>query len=86
MLDVRRAPEWQDEHVTGAHHVPLHELPDRIDDVPAGQVWVHCESGYRAAIAASLLAAAGRDVVLIDDDFAHARTAGVPIATQHRTE
>jgi len=40
--------------------------------VPAGEVWVHCAAGYRAAIAGSLLAAAGRDVVVVDDDFANA--------------
>ncbi|QYC38163.1 hypothetical protein Nocox_02655 [Nonomuraea coxensis DSM 45129] len=31
---------------------------------------MHCASGYRAAVAASMLAAAGRDVVLIDDEYA----------------
>jgi hydroxyacylglutathione hydrolase len=33
---------------------------------------VHCQSGYRAAIAASLLDRAGRSVVLIDEDFSAA--------------
>ena len=32
-------------------------------EVPDGEVWVHCAAGYRASIAASLLAAAGRTVV-----------------------
>src|SRR6266496_5951022 len=32
----------------------------RIGEVPPGEVWVHCLSGYRAVIAASLLQAAGR--------------------------
>jgi hypothetical protein len=30
---------------------------------------VHCAAGYRASIAAGLLEAAGRHVVLIDDQF-----------------
>jgi rhodanese-related sulfurtransferase len=29
-------------------------------------VWVHCASGLRAGLAASLLARAGRDVVLVE--------------------
>jgi hypothetical protein len=33
---------------------------------------VHCVSGSRASLAASLLDRAGRDVVLIDDDYSHA--------------
>ncbi len=74
VLDTRRQLEWDDGHLPGAVHVPLHELETRIDEVPPGRVWVHCAGGYRAAIAASLLARSGRDVVLIDDDFAtHAR-------------
>ena len=37
--------------------------------MPAGEVWVHCAGGYRASVAASLLDAAGRRVVAVDDSF-----------------
>jgi hydroxyacylglutathione hydrolase len=69
VLDVRRNLEFHASHVPGAAHVPLHELIERMDEVPHGEVWVHCQSGYRASIAASLIARAGRTPVLIDDDF-----------------
>ncbi|WP_030165613.1 MBL fold metallo-hydrolase [Spirillospora albida] len=69
VLDVRRDEEWGDSHLPGAVHIPLHELRARIGEVPAGEIWVHCASGYRSAIAASFLAAAGRQVVLIDDRY-----------------
>ncbi len=69
VLDARLRLEWEDGHLPDAVHVPLHDLLDRMDDVPGGTVWVHCASGYRASIAASLLVRAGRDVVLVDDDF-----------------
>ncbi|GAA1228386.1 MBL fold metallo-hydrolase [Prauserella halophila] len=72
VLDVRRRSEWDEGHLDDAVHIPLHELLERMDEVPAGEVWVHCKSGYRAGIAASLLAAAGRRVVSINDDFAAA--------------
>ena len=68
VLDTRRVLEWRAGHLAGAVHIPLHELAGRIDEVPGGEVWVHCASGYRAAIAASLLAAAGRRVVHVDGD------------------
>jgi rhodanese-related sulfurtransferase len=42
-------------------------------------VWVHCAVGYRASIAASFLAAAGRRPVAIDDAFGSARQAGLPV-------
>ena len=50
-------------------------------DVPAGKLWVHCGSGYRAGIAASLLQRAGRDVVHIDARFADAASAGIALDT-----
>ncbi len=79
VLDVRRDLEWAEEHIAGATHIPLHELPGRLAEVPAGEVWVHCHSGYRAQVAASLLAAGGRQVISVDDDFGNAATAGLPM-------
>ncbi|HSK91616.1 MAG TPA: MBL fold metallo-hydrolase [Euzebyales bacterium] len=80
VLDVRRDDEWDAGHVAGAQHIPLPDLEERIGEVADGaDTWVHCESGYRAAIAASLLDRAGRSVVLIDDAWDHAGEAGVPL-------
>ncbi|MFD2420317.1 MBL fold metallo-hydrolase [Amycolatopsis pigmentata] len=81
VLDVRRDQEWAEGHIEGSVHVPLHELLDRMGEVPEGEVWVHCASGYRASIAASLLAAAGRRVVPIDDDYDRAAPAGLAVVT-----
>ena len=72
VLDVRQRNEFDDSHIAEAVNIPLHELIGRIDEVPHGEVWVHCGSGYRAAIAASLIEAPGRTVVLIDDEFDNA--------------
>jgi glyoxylase-like metal-dependent hydrolase (beta-lactamase superfamily II)/rhodanese-related sulfurtransferase len=79
VLDVRRHDEWRDGHIAGAVHVPLPELEDRLAELPAERLWVHCASGFRAAIAASLLDRAGRDVVLVDEDFARASDAGLEL-------
>ncbi|HEU5027847.1 MAG TPA: MBL fold metallo-hydrolase [Spirillospora sp.] len=79
VLDVRRDQERAGSHVDGAAHIPLHDLLQRLDDVPPGEVWVHCQSGYRASIAASILAAAGRHVVLIDDEYRAESLAGLPV-------
>ena len=70
VLDVRRADEWKAGHLDGALHIPLDQLEDRMDEVPTDQpVWVHCSSGFRASIAASLADRAGRQVVAIHDDW-----------------
>ncbi|MFY7950887.1 MAG: rhodanese-like domain-containing protein, partial [Armatimonadaceae bacterium] len=64
MLDVRTPGEWEAGHVDGALHIPLAELPARLADVPEGPIAVLCGSGYRSAIAQSLLLRSGhRDVV-----------------------
>jgi hydroxyacylglutathione hydrolase len=83
VLDVRRHLERAGAHIDGALHIPLHDLPHRIDDVPGGEIWVHCAAGYRATIAASLLAATGRHVVAVDDDFDQARANGLLTLAAH---
>jgi hydroxyacylglutathione hydrolase len=80
VLDVRRRSEWEAGHLDGAVHVPLPDVPARAAGLPDRPIWVHCQAGYRAAIAASLLAAAGREVTAIDDDFARAGGAGLVLA------
>lgn len=79
VLDVRRYDEWVDGHLAGAVHMPMHELLRRTDELPAGTAHVHCASGFRASIAASLLDRAGVDVVLIDDSFDNAADSGLEI-------
>jgi hydroxyacylglutathione hydrolase len=75
VLDVRLSDEWRQAHIAGAFHIPLHELEGRIAELDDEPVAVHCASGYRAGIAASILQRAGRDVVLVDDDWANAAKA-----------
>lgn len=77
LLDVRRDDEYATGHIPGAAHVPMHQLLANLDVLPPGQLWVHCASGYRASIAASLLDRAGRDVVFIDDSFDNAVDLGL---------
>jgi len=79
VLDVRRPDEWRAGHLPGAAHIPFWELEQRAGEVPAGEVWVHCASGFRAAIGASLLDRSGRQVVHVDDDWSRAAEAGLPV-------
>lgn len=72
VLDVRRPDEWEAGHLPGALHVPLEEVAAARDTLPRRPLWVHCATGYRASIAASLLAGAGHEVVLVDDDWERA--------------
>ena len=77
MLDVRRSDEYEHNHVPHAVNIPIHDLDDRIAELPDGELWVHCASGYRASIAASILDRHDRAVVLIDDAFGAAEELGL---------
>ena len=80
VLDVRRSSEYDNGHIDGAVNIPLHELLERVDQVPSGEVWIHCAGGYRASIGASVLAAHGVPVVAVDDSFdEHAASSGLTI-------
>lgn len=80
ILDVRRTHEFAKSHIRDAVNIPLHELLRRLDEVPAGRLWVHCGSGYRSAVAASLLQRAGRDVVHIEASFRDVKKTGLTLA------
>jgi hydroxyacylglutathione hydrolase len=81
VLDTRLRLEAAEARIAGTVHLPLHQLPERLAELPDGEVWVHCAAGYRASIAASIMAAAGHRVVTVDDDFDNARAAGLPVVT-----
>ncbi len=60
VLDVRAPGEFSAGHVEGGVNIPLPRLRRRIAEVPRDRaVLVHCQSGYRSSIAASLLAREG---------------------------
>jgi hydroxyacylglutathione hydrolase len=64
LIDVRTPREFDDEHIEGAVNVPLPRLRDSAQELPGErELVVHCASGYRSAIAASVLRHAGRDRV-----------------------
>jgi hydroxyacylglutathione hydrolase len=81
MLDVRGAGEWRAGHIPGARNIPLAELERRLGEVPRDRpVVVHCQTGARAAMAASILRARGfSDVRQFTGGFADWLGAGRPV-------
>jgi hydroxyacylglutathione hydrolase len=78
LVDAREPGEWEQGHITGANLIPFHCIEAATSLFKVGEeIWVHCARGYRAAIAASLLARYGHRPVLIDDSFEHARELGL---------
>ena len=66
VLDVREPVEWAHGHIEGAIHIPLMDLPERLDEVSGGQTLVVCKVGGRSAQAAEYLLEQGYNVVNLD--------------------
>jgi hydroxyacylglutathione hydrolase len=80
-LDVRQDDEWREGHVPGALQVHVTDVRSRLGGLPREpRLYAYCASGHRAAIAASLLDAAGVAVELVDGGFADWRARGYPVA------
>ena len=81
VIDVRGANEWDAGHLPGVPNIPLATLRARLSEIPSGRpIVVHCQAGSRAAIAASVLRAAGIErVINLTGGFAAWREAGLPI-------
>jgi hydroxyacylglutathione hydrolase len=82
VLDVRNRSEWEEGHIPGAQHMPLAELTARLDELRgAGPFAVHCQSGSRSAVAASVLAAADFEVSNVEGGYtAWVRAGNTPVA------
>jgi len=60
ILDVRKPGEWSSEHLETAQHFPLDFINQHMSEIKHGQeYYLHCRSGYRSTIAASILKARG---------------------------
>jgi hydroxyacylglutathione hydrolase len=56
LIDVRAPREWAERRIEAAVNLPLSRFSEQMATLPRDQpIVVHCASGYRSAIAASLL-------------------------------
>ncbi len=56
LIDVRAPGEWRERRIEVAINLPLSRLPEQMTTLERGQpIVVHCGTGYRSAIAASLM-------------------------------
>lgn len=73
VVDVRDPVEHRDGIIDGA--VPVHVAEFAADPLRFGgtDVLIHCQSGYRAAVAAGFAEAAGADVTVVADSISNYR-------------
>ena len=83
LLDVRRTEEVEESgHIEGAYHIPLSQLAQNIDKLPATDtpIVTYCAGGWRATIAMTALHAMGwTEVRALKARFADWKDAGNPV-------
>ena len=82
VLDVRPTTEYAAGHIPGAVSVPLGDLEDRLDDLPADvEIVAYCRGAYcvLAYDAVDRLTAAGRTARRLHQGMLEWRLAGLPV-------
>ncbi|CAN5918805.1 MBL fold metallo-hydrolase [soil metagenome] len=81
VLDVRGRSEWETGHLPGVENIPVGHLVERLAELPHDRpLVVHCQSGARSAIAASVRRAQGMtNVINLSGGFAEWQACGQPV-------
>ena len=82
VLDVRRQGEWEAGHIAEADWYPLDRFKAALPELDRhATIAVHCKSGYRSMIAASMLERAGYNVINVVGGFDAWEKEQLPVAS-----
>ncbi|TDB89016.1 metalloregulator ArsR/SmtB family transcription factor [Actinomadura sp. KC216] len=84
VLDVRPEPEYAAAHIPGAVSIPLHQLPDRLAELPSDlEIVAYCRGAYcvLAPKAVRLLREQGYPAFCLEDGFLEWRLDELPVET-----
>ncbi|HPI79785.1 MAG TPA: MBL fold metallo-hydrolase [Cyclobacteriaceae bacterium] len=81
VIDVRKPTEFSTEHVEGALNLPLDFINERLAEFPKeGKFYMHCASGYRSMVAASILKSRGwQNFIEVSGGIKALCEAGIPV-------
>ena len=81
IVDVREPNEWAAGHAPNAIHIPLGELPSRLDELPDTDdtVAIVCRGGGRSSRAVAWLTQQGFDVANVEGGMRAWQSAGKPL-------
>ena len=82
IVDVRKASEYNSQHISGAELAPLGSLDMHHDKfTTSNENFVHCAAGYRSVIAGSLLKKQGiSNVINIEGGFGAIKETAIPLS------
>lgn len=90
ILDIREQDEWDRGHAPGAVHIPMSELPARVDELAPfldrdEPLVITCRSGGRVARVMPWLEQQGYEVANLDGGMRAWHGAGKPMETADGT-
>ena len=82
LLDVRENDEWRRGHAADARHIPMGEVPARVNEIdPQAKLYVICKAGGRSLKVAQYLAGNGYEPVNVTGGMLAWASAGRPVVT-----
>jgi rhodanese-related sulfurtransferase len=82
LLDVREDDEWQRGHAAEARHIPMGEVPARVNEIDRqAKLYVICKVGARSQKVAQYLAGNGYEPVNVSGGMLAWANAGRPVVT-----
>jgi len=77
---VRNPREYQSQHIVGVENFPLDFIHENLHQLDPNKTYhIHCNSGYRSLIAASIMRTRGfKDVINVEGGFKALVELGAP--------
>lgn len=81
VLDVRKPNEWESEHIEQSQNFPLDFINRQMSEVSRDTTYyLHCRSGYRSTVAASILKARGfENLINVQGKFDDMAASSIPM-------
>ncbi|WP_245677678.1 rhodanese-like domain-containing protein [Nocardia acidivorans] len=87
LLDVREEDEWRLGHAPGALHIPLVDVPARLDELNYdAEIFVICRQGGRSVTAVQFLESVGIEAVMVEGGMVAWQRAGRPLTGDNPDE
>ncbi|MFR9752708.1 rhodanese-like domain-containing protein [Nocardia sp. 004] len=83
LLDIREIEEWQLGHAPGAVHIPMVEVPARIEELDYdADLYVVCRQGGRSLRVVEYLTHIGYEAIQVSGGMVAWQRAGRPLAAE----